>query len=82
MSTSDNEKCENKLPKIKTKIVNKRHTEGILKYYIKEKKVIIEYLKKKIEKEERKIQVIIEYLKEKLEKEEKKVIIKYLKKKK
>ena len=47
MSTSDNEKCENKLPKIKTKIVNKRHTEGVLKCYIKEKKVIIGYLKKK-----------------------------------
>ena len=47
MSSSDDEKCENKskidydeLPKLKTKILNKKHTRKILKYYIKEKKIL------------------------------------------
>ena len=65
MSTSDDEKCENKskidydeFPKLKTHIVNKIHTVKILKYYIKEKKTIINYLKVKLEKEEKKLQVL------------------------
>ena len=56
MSSSDDEKCENKskkqsfqgqskidyneLPKLKTKILNKNHTREILRYYIKEKKLL------------------------------------------
>ena len=65
MSTSDNEKCENKskidyneLPKLKTKILNKKYTREILKYYIKEKEIFIDYLKEKLEKEEKKLQVL------------------------
>ena len=65
MSTSDDEKCVNKskidyneLPKLKTKILNKKYTREILKYYIKEKKTIINYLKEKLENEERKLQVL------------------------
>ena len=65
MSTSDNEKCENKskidydeLPKLKTKIVNKEYTREILKYYIKQKEAIIDYLKEKLKKEEKKLQVL------------------------
>ena len=65
MSSSDDEKCENKskidydeLPKLKTKILNKKHTRKILKYYIKEKKTIINYLKEKLEKEEKKLRVL------------------------
>ena len=65
MSSSNDEKCENKskidydeLPKIKTKIVNKIYTREILKYYIEEKKTIINYLKEKLEKQERKLQVL------------------------
>ena len=58
MSTSDNEKCENKLPKIKTKIVNKIYTEEILEHYIKEKKVIINYLEEKLKKEKKKLQIL------------------------
>ena len=64
MSSSDDEKCENKskidydeLPKLKTKILNKKHTRKILKYYIKEKKNIINYLKEKLKEEEKKLQV-------------------------
>ena len=74
MSASDDEKCKNKYktqgfqdqskigynksPKIKTKIINKKYTREILKYYIKEKKTIINYLKEKLEKEEKKLQVL------------------------
>ena len=65
MSTSDDEKCVNKskidyneLPKLKTKILNKKYKREILKYYIKEKKTIINYLKEKLENEERKLQVL------------------------
>ena len=65
MSTSDDEKCVNKskidyneLPKLKTKILNKKYTREILKYYIKEKETIINYLKEKLENEERKLQVL------------------------
>ena len=58
MSTSDDEKCVNELPKLKTKILNKNYTREILRYYIKEKKTIINYLKEKLEKEERKLQVL------------------------
>ena len=74
MSTSDDEKCKNKsktqsfqgqskigyskLPKIKTKIVNEIYAREILKYYIKEKKTIINYLKEKLKKEEKKLQVL------------------------
>ena len=73
MSTSDDEKCKNKfktqscqnqldidyseLPKIKTKIVNKIYTRKILKYNIEGKKTIINYLKEKLRKEEKKLQV-------------------------
>ena len=63
-SSSDDEKCENKskidydeLPKLKTKIVNKIYTRKILKHNIKEKKAIINYLKEKLRKEEKKLQV-------------------------
>ena len=58
MSTSGDEKCVNELPKLETKIVNKSYTRKILKHYIKEKKAIINYLKEKLEKEERKLQVL------------------------
>ena len=58
MSTSDDEKCANELPKLKTKILNKKYTREVLRYYIKEKKTIINYLKEKLEKEERKLQVL------------------------
>ena len=74
MSSSDDEKYENKskkqsfqsqskivyneLPKLKTKILNKNHTREILRYYIKEKKTIINYLKEKLEKEEKKLRVL------------------------
>ena len=73
MSTSDDEKCKNKfktqsfqnqldidyseLPKIKTKIVNKIYTRKILKHNIEEKKAIINYLKEKLRKEEKKLEV-------------------------
>ena len=73
MSSSDDEKYENKskkqsfrnqldidyseLPRIKTKIVNKIYTRKILKHNIEEKKAIINYLKEKLRKEERKLQV-------------------------
>ena len=56
-SSSDDEKYD-ELPKLKTKIVNKKHTRKILKCNIKEKKTIINYLKKKLEKQERKLQVL------------------------
>ena len=49
---------EGKLPEIKTKIVNKIYTEEILEYYIKEKKVIINYLEEKLEKEKKKLQIL------------------------
>ena len=62
MSSSDDEKCENKskidydeLPKLKTKILNKKHTRKILKYYIKEKKNYYKLFKRKIKKTREKI---------------------------
>ena len=59
MSTSDDEKYNySRSPKIKTKILNKEYTREILRYYIKEKKTIINYLKEKLKKEEKKLQVL------------------------
>ena len=62
MSSSDDEKCENKskidydeLPKLKTKILNKKHTRKILKYYIEEKKSYYKLFKRKIKKRREKI---------------------------
>ena len=62
MSSSDDEKCENKskidydeLPKLKTKILNKKHTREILKYYIKEKKKYYKLFKRKIKRRREKI---------------------------
>ena len=49
---------EGKLPKIKTKIVNESQTKEILEYYIKEKKVIINYLEEKLKKEKKKLQIL------------------------
>ena len=55
MSTSDDEKCVNELPKLKTKILNKNYTREILRYYIKEKKNYYKLFKRKIRKRREKI---------------------------
>ena len=62
MSTSDDEKCINKskidyneLPKLKTKILNKKYTREMLKFYIKKKKSYYKLFKRRIRKKRERI---------------------------
>ena len=62
MSTSDDEKCINKskidyneLPKLKTKILNRKYTREMLKFCIKKKKSYYKLFKRRIRKRKERI---------------------------
>ena len=62
MSTSDDEKCINKskidyneLPKLETKILNRKYTREMLKFHIKKKKSYYKLFKRRIRKKRERI---------------------------